>query len=119
MVVGLSHRIAMAESIQTLLVRIENLAVGLGMVLFHPNEQRRSEIVRDVLVVVHDIAHVSVSIEIPAEGIGSIAVVVYPLVPILIGFRGWLLGYDFDQGILPRRLVEVSVENQVGQCMYL
>jgi hypothetical protein len=89
------------------------------MVLFHPNEERRTEIIRNVLVVVHDIAHMPVSVQIPAEGIGPVAVVVYPFVPILIGFCGWLLGYDFDQGILSRRLVEVSVENQVGQCMYL
>ena len=98
----------------------EAFAVGLDDALgyfrvpiFKPSEKRRPEIETEVRIIVVDVDDHSFWVKQPRKRVGPVTLVVDAFVPIVIGGRRSLSLDDIEPGVFPRRLVKVSVDNDV------
>ena len=93
-------------------VGFDDALVGYGIVVFHPREQRRTEVEADVLEVVDRPARCARSVsKMRAEGVGAVTLVVNALVPVVEGVHLGLALDDARPRILARRLIEMSVDD--------
>ena len=111
--VSLGDRVAVAA------VVLRAAAIGLddapqreGIVFGEPAQQRRPHVEGEVFVVVHHRHDVVRVVGDAAEGIGPVALVVDPRVPVVEWSRALLARNAPGPGVLPRRLIEMAVENE-------
>ncbi len=110
-VVGLGHGGAVPPKAgAALLVGREDALVGLGLALLHPTEERRSHVEADLGEVVHDAQDPLLPVHDPGRRVGLVAFAGDPLVPVVVGAGRRLLLHHVQPGVLPGRLVEMSVD---------
>ncbi len=93
-------------------VGFEHALVHLGVVDLEPGQQRRTDVERQMLVVVDDLGHTTVLVEDTRPPVGPVALGGDAFVPV-VERGGRRLHRDvFGPRVLPRRLVEVPVDDQ-------
>ncbi len=109
-VVNLRHgRAVTAVALPAAALAVKNHAIGALRVLLQPAHQRRPEVKTDARVVVHDALDLIFVVHDSRRAIGRVALRADALVPVVVR-RGRVLGlHRFQPGILPRRLVKVTV----------
>ena len=100
-------------------VAFEDGVVHRGGFLLHPGQQRRAEVEADAGVVVDDLLDPSVPGVGPGKGVGRVTFRGDPLVPVVVGICGVLQFDRLQPGVLPRRLVEMTVDTDVTRrCLF-
>ena len=115
MIVNLRQRRAVStEALARLTVSVENRGVGLGGLRLHPREQRRPKVEAHPGVVVDDVNDAACFIEDAGRCVGRVALSRHPLVPIMVRVGRFLLLEVLEPGVLPRRLVEMTVNAEIA-----
>ena len=89
---------------------LQHLGGGLG----HPVQERRAEVEADPGIVVQEIDDPPLAVEQPGPGVGGVAFVGDPLVPVVERGGRVLDLDDAEPGVLARGLVEVAVDADVS-----
>src|SRR5512146_2647640 len=85
-IVGLSDGVAVALMIaNALAVAFKDTGVGIGMRVFEPVEQGRSEIEPDACIAIDDSFDAAAIVSYAGECIGPVTLRVNPLVPVMAG----------------------------------
>ena len=73
----------------------------------------------DLGVVAHDVHEAPLAVQDARGGVGGVALGGDPLVPVVVGVSGILDFHRFQPGILPRWLVEMTVDTDVTRrCLF-
>ena len=114
MVVPLGDGVAMAAVVlPAFLVGGQDFLVGSGMVDLHPGKQGGTEIEVEELVIVGDALDAAASqVEDPGEGVGPVALVINPFVPVGERLGAGLVVNDPRPGVFPGGLVKMSMDDQ-------
>ena len=113
-IIGLRQRRAMSGKVfPAFAVRLQNRQVDVRCFGFQPREQGGAEIETDLGVVVHQPFDPALGVEDARHGIGRIALGGDALVPVVVGVGGILQLDGFEPGILPRRLIEMTMNADV------
>jgi hypothetical protein len=107
----LRARVAVAARGDAGAVGFEDLRVHVRAVPLEPREQRRPDVERDLLEVVDDVEDAVLFVDAPGRGVRRVALGAHPLVPVVMRSRRVLDLDRFEPGILARRLVEVTVDD--------
>ena len=109
-VVNLRHgRTVALEALPAAPFAVQDHAIGALRVLHQPAQQRRPEVETDARVIVHNARDLVLAVHDARRPIGGIALRADALVPVVVG-RGRILRlHCLQPGILPRRLVKVTV----------
>ncbi len=114
-VVRLRQRRAVpAEAARAVPVPVQDRLVRLRRLLFHPGEQRRSEIEAHPRVVVDDLRDPPTAVEDARRAVRRVALRRDLLVPVVVRDRRFLKLDGFEPRVLARGLVEVAVNADVS-----
>ena len=102
------------KSLAAFFIGGEDTPIDVRRVGLQPGEERRSEVEADSRVIVDDARDASVSVEYSGSRIRRITLHGDALVPIVKGI-GRILYFDkFQPGILPRRLIKMTMNADVA-----
>jgi hypothetical protein len=114
MIIDLCDGIPMAKPSQTFPVCFKDLLINRGKVLFQPREERGTKIEADGGIIVDDIQDLPFPIEDPGISIRPITFKADTFVPVVKRMSALLGLDDFKPGVLPRRLIEMTVNRNKG-----
>ena len=95
-------------------VRLDDPGEGRRVPAGHPGRERRADVEAELLVVVDDPLEAPPAVQDPGQGVRPVALGVDPLVPVVPGGGARLAVDVAGPGVLSRRLVEVTVDDQGG-----
>ena len=107
----LRARVAMTPGRDARAVGLDDLRVHVRPVALEPGEERRPDVERDLLEVVDDVEHAVLLVDAAGRRVRRVALRGHPLVPVVLRRRRVLDLDRLEPGILPRRLVEVAVDD--------
>ena len=95
------------------LVGVENSLVSFRVGLFHPGEERGTEVEANTGVIVDDLDNTTFVVQNAGRSIGRVAFEVDLFVPVVKGRGGVLHFHDFQPGVLTGRLIKVTVNTNI------
>ncbi len=114
MVIGLSYgRAVPAECFDAFFVRFYYALINLRLVPGQPGQQSRPEIETHLRIIAYDVYNLVLVIEYPRRGVLPVTFLRYLLVPVMIRIGRILQLHVLQPGILPRRLIKMSVNAYV------
>ncbi len=109
-VVDLRHRRAVAAVVPAAApFAVENHPVGARRIFLEPAQERGAEVEADARVVVHDARDLVLDVLHARRSVGGIALGADAFVPVVIRSSRVLRLHRLQPGILPRRLIEMSM----------
>ena len=115
MIVALRDGASMpGKSLPAFFVGVENGLIGFRLFCCHPRKQRRTEIETDLRVVVRDLLDIAVAIQNSRHPIWRVTFGRDALVPVVERICGVLQLDELEPGVLPGRLIKMSVNTDVA-----
>jgi hypothetical protein len=114
MIINLCDGIPMAKPSQTFPVCLKDLLINGREFLLKPGEEGGAKIEADGGVVIKDIQDLPFAVNDPGISIRPIAFESDPFVPVVKGMSALLGLDDFKPGVLPRRLIEMTMNGNKG-----
>jgi hypothetical protein len=113
-VINLRDGIPVAEPFQAELVCFKDLPIDRRKFYLQPGEERGTKIETHGGVVIDEIKDLAFPVKGPGIGIGPVALEGNPLIPVVKGMGAFLRLNDFKPGVLPGRLIEMTVDGDIG-----
>lgn len=111
-IVGLCDRAAVPMvALRAEAIGLDDARVGLGLRGLHPSHQGRPEVETQVRIVIDDALDLALAVDDTRKCIGSVALEMNTLVPIMKWTRAIFAIEGAAPGILAGRLVEMTVDN--------
>jgi hypothetical protein len=109
MIIDLRDGIPMAKPSQTFPVCFKDLLIDGRKILLQPGKEGGTKIETDGGVIIDDIQNLPSCIDNPSVSIGPVALKSDPFIPVMKGMGAFFGLNDFEPGVLPGRLIEMTM----------